>query len=54
MRPTVASVASGIAAALNPYLTLYFWGLSPQVAGLMLLAYGPAVYIGAAGARRSV
>jgi Na+/melibiose symporter-like transporter len=48
----VSSVASGIAAALNPYLTLYFWGLSPQVAGLMLLAYGPAVYIGAAGARR--
>jgi Na+/melibiose symporter-like transporter len=48
----VSSVANGIGAALNPYLTLYFWGLSPQVAGLMLLAYGPAVYIGAAEARR--
>ena len=33
-------------------MTLYFWGLSPQVAGLMLLAYGPAVYIGAVLARR--
>ena len=47
----VSSVANGIAAALNPYLTLYFWGLSPQVAGLMLFAYAPAVYIGAARAR---
>jgi Na+/melibiose symporter-like transporter len=48
----VSSVAAGIGAALNPYMTLYFWGLSPQVAGLMLLAYGPAVFIGAAWARR--
>jgi glycoside/pentoside/hexuronide:cation symporter, GPH family len=47
----VSSVATGIGAALNPYLTLYFWGLSPQVAGLMLLAYVPALYIGAARAR---
>ena len=48
----VSSVAAGIAAALHPYMTLYFWGLSPQVAGAMLLAYGPAVFIGAALARR--
>jgi glycoside/pentoside/hexuronide:cation symporter, GPH family len=48
----VSSVAGGIGAAINPYITLYFWGLSPQVAGLMLLAYGPAVYIGATQARR--
>jgi GPH family glycoside/pentoside/hexuronide:cation symporter len=48
----VSNIAGGIAAALNPYMTLYFWGLSPQVAGLMLLAYGPAVYIGAVYARR--
>ena len=48
----VSSVAGGLAAALEPYMTLYFWGLSPQVAGLMLLAYGPAVYIGATQARR--
>jgi Na+/melibiose symporter-like transporter len=47
----VSSVAGGIAAALNPYMTLYFWGLSPQVAGLMLLAYAPAVYIGAIQSR---
>ena len=47
----VSNIAGGIAAALNPYLTLYFWGLSPQVSGLMLLAYGPAVYIGAVQAR---
>ena len=48
----VSSVAGGTAAALDPYMTFYFWGLSPQVAGLMLLAYGPAVYIGATQARR--
>jgi Na+/melibiose symporter-like transporter len=47
----VSSVANGIGSAINPYMTLYFWGLSPQVAGLMLLAYGPAVFIGAARAR---
>jgi Na+/melibiose symporter-like transporter len=47
----VSNVASGLTAALGPYMTLYFWGLSPQVAGLMLLAYGPAVFIGAAQAR---
>jgi GPH family glycoside/pentoside/hexuronide:cation symporter len=48
----VSNIAGGIGSALNPYMTLYFWGLSPQVAGLMLLAYGPAVYIGAVLARR--
>jgi len=48
----VSSIAVGIGAALDPYITLYFWGLSPQVAGAMLLAYGPAVYIGAVHARR--
>jgi len=48
----VSSVATGVAAVLDPYLTLYFWGLSPQVAGLMLLAYPPAVYIGAVQAQR--
>ena len=48
----VSSIAGGIGAAIGPYLTLYFWGLSPQVAGLMLLAYGPAVFIGAAQARQ--
>lgn len=47
-----SSIAGGVTAALSPYLTLYFWGLSPQVAGLMLFAYGPAVYIGAVLARR--
>jgi GPH family glycoside/pentoside/hexuronide:cation symporter len=47
----VSTAAGGIAAAIEPYMTLYFWGLSPQVAGLMLLAYGPAVYIGAVQAR---
>jgi Na+/melibiose symporter-like transporter len=47
-----SSIAGGVAAALTPYMTLYFWGLSPQIAGLMLLAYGPAVYIGAVLARR--
>ena len=48
----VSSIAGGIGAALDPYMTLYFWGLSPQVAGVMLLAYPPAVYIGAVQARR--
>ena len=48
----VSSAAGGIGAALQPYMTLYFWGLSPQVAGLMLFAYGPAVLIGATQARR--
>ena len=48
----VSNVAGGIGSALNPYMTLYFWGLSPQVSGLMLLAYGPAVFIGAVLARR--
>ena len=48
----VASIAGGISAALGPYLTLYFFDLSPQVAGLMLFAYGPAVFIGAIQARR--
>lgn len=47
-----SSVAAGIAAALSPYLTLYFWGLSPQVAGLMLFAYAPALFFGAVYARR--
>lgn len=49
----VSSAAGGIGAALQPYMTLYFWGLSPQVAGLMLFAYGPAVLIGATQARRA-
>ena len=48
----VSSAVGGIGAALQPYMTLYFWGLSPQVAGLMLFAYGPAVLIGATQARR--
>ena len=48
----VSSAAGGIGSAIEPYLTLYFWGLSPQVAGLMLFAYGPAVFIGAILARR--
>jgi Na+/melibiose symporter-like transporter len=48
----VSSIAGGITAALSPYLTLYFWGLSPQVAGLMLFAYYPAVLIGTTQARR--
>lgn len=49
----VSSAAGGIGSAIEPYLTLYFWGLSPQVAGVMLLAYGPAVFIGATQARRT-
>ena len=48
----VASVANGIAATLYPYITLYFWGLSPQIVGIMLLANVPAVYIGATQVRR--
>jgi GPH family glycoside/pentoside/hexuronide:cation symporter len=47
----VSSVAGGITAALSAYMTLYFWGLSPQVSGLMLLAYAPALYVGAVQAR---
>jgi Na+/melibiose symporter-like transporter len=47
-----SSIAVGIQAAVHPYLNLYFWGLSPQVAGVMLLAYGPAVFLGAVLARR--
>jgi|SRR5579859_860662 len=47
----VSSIATGIGATFYPYLTLYFWGLSPQVAGLMLLANVPALYIGATQAR---
>jgi Na+/melibiose symporter-like transporter len=48
----VSSIANGIGAALNPYITLYFFGLSPQVAGLMLFAYGPSLLLGAVYARR--
>jgi Na+/melibiose symporter-like transporter len=47
----VASIASGIGAAIDPYMTLYFRGLPPQVAGMMLFAYAPALYIGALSAR---
>lgn len=53
MASAVASgVAGGVGAAMSPYITLYFWGLSPQVAGLMLFAYAPAVFFGAVYARR--
>jgi Na+/melibiose symporter-like transporter len=53
MASAVASgVAGGVNAALSPYITLYFWGLPPQVAGLMLFAYAPAVFFGAVYARR--
>ena len=41
----VSSAAGGIGAALQPYMTLYFWGLSPQVAGpdaVRLRPGGPA------------
>jgi Na+/melibiose symporter-like transporter len=47
-----SSIAGGIGAALSPYITLYFFGLSPQVAGLMLFAYAPALFLGAVCARR--
>jgi Na+/melibiose symporter-like transporter len=49
----VSSIAGGVTATLGSYFTLYYWGLSPQVLGLMLFAYGPAVFIGAVWARRA-
>ena len=43
----LGAVASGVTAAMNPYLYLYFWGLSPQMVGLLTLAGLPAILIGA-------
>ncbi len=43
-----SAIASGVTATMNPYLYLYFWGLSPQMVGLLTLAGLPAILAGAA------
>ena len=42
-----SSLGSGVTAAMNPYMNLYFWGLSPQVVGLITLSGIPATLLGA-------
>ncbi len=46
----VSGVASGVSATLSPYLNLHFWGLSPQVAGLLVMVYLPAALVGSLAA----
>ena len=42
-----SSLGGGVTAAMSPYMNLYFWGLSPQIVGLMTLAGIPATLLGA-------
>ena len=44
----LGAIALGVTTTMNPFLYLYFWGLSPQMVGVLTLAGLPAVMVGAA------
>ncbi len=48
----MSAIGGGITTALGPYIYLYFWGLAPQLVGLMTLVGIPTTLIGAVLAPR--
>jgi Na+/melibiose symporter-like transporter len=43
----LSAVGGGITAAMGPYLYLYFWGLAPQLVGVLTLVGIPSTLLGA-------
>lgn len=42
----VSGVASGISDAIGPFMNYYFWGLTPQVASVLVAAAAPLALVG--------
>ncbi|HEX4098188.1 MAG TPA: MFS transporter [Caulobacteraceae bacterium] len=42
----VSGVASGISDSIGPFMNYYFWGLTPQVAGVLVAFAAPAAMLG--------